>query len=101
MKARYWPSGDSCAPEISGLPKNSSRSRIGGGPAAGACPNAGTAERSIAAHTRTCACLNRAMQEPPDVGPSRTAAKGGILYELPIPDGGRRGSGDELPQQPV
>src|SRR5258708_7288377 len=29
-KAMYLPSGESCAPEISGSPKNSSRSIIGG-----------------------------------------------------------------------
>jgi hypothetical protein len=30
MKAMYCPSGESCAPVISGFPKNSSRSSTGG-----------------------------------------------------------------------
>src|SRR5579883_2188640 len=32
INATYWPSGESCAPVISGLPKSSSRSMSGGRP---------------------------------------------------------------------
>ena len=44
-KATYWPSGESWAPAISGLPKKSSRSRSGGGAAGGRAGREAEGER--------------------------------------------------------
>ena len=60
MNAMYLPSGESWAPVISGLPKNSSRSSSGGceaaaRPARGAATGAGTCVEAVVADTATMA----------------------------------------------
>src|SRR5262245_36742834 len=52
-KATYLPSGESWAPAISGLPKNSSRSMSGGAPALAAWARAGSAGRARTAARAT------------------------------------------------
>ena len=65
-KATYWPSGESWAAEISGLPKNSSRSRTGGG-AAAAAP--ATRPKASARHARRAVRTGRLMgSRPPSKG---------------------------------
>ncbi len=48
MKAISRPSGEICAPAISGLPKNSSRSSSGGTPSRLACARAGAGASTAA-----------------------------------------------------
>src|SRR5437868_7895064 len=69
MKAMNFPSGEICAPEISGSPKNNSRSMIGGRPFG--CAKMGAANRMTAAiattnwsSRRTSVNLDFMLQKP-------------------------------------
>ena len=74
MKAMYWPSGEICAPEISGSPKNSSRSMTGGttaGFVAGCA--AGFAAGVAAACAAACASAGWAGAATASASASQTA----------------------------
>src|ERR1041385_5735116 len=69
MKAMNFPSGEICAPEISGSPKNNSRSMIGGRPFG--CARIGAANKATAAiamriwkRKRTRGNLDFILQKP-------------------------------------